>query len=271
MFSILVAGEADAWETEHSMKTPAERFKEFSGPEADGISLTDPKSLKALQAVDTLLMYETGVKCDNSGVVRVGKLVKIRPGGWNITFHFKETGRFPREVAIKHARLLGLDSSEFGRTHWAIKDGTIHKRIQEEITAAHGKYDVALSFAGEDRVYVEAVARYLKEQNVEPFYDGFETVSIWGKDLIEHFDWVYRLGAKYCVMFISEHYGRKMWTRHERRSALAAALEHHREYILPVRFDDTQLPGLPPTIAYIDLENIQPEELGEMILRKLGR
>lgn len=45
------------------------------------------------------------------------------------------------------------------------------------------KYDVALSFAGEDRKYVEAVAVELKKLGIQVFYDKFETTDLWGKDL----------------------------------------------------------------------------------------
>src|SRR5262249_26980075 len=48
------------------------------------------------------------------------------------------------------------------------------------------RYDVALSFAGEDRAYVEEVASVLKSKGVKVFYDAYETANMWGKNLIEH-------------------------------------------------------------------------------------
>jgi len=54
------------------------------------------------------------------------------------------------------------------------------------------KYDIALSFAGEDREYVDKVATILKNNNVKVFYDKFEEVDLWSKDLGIHFDYVYR-------------------------------------------------------------------------------
>ena len=38
------------------------------------------------------------------------------------------------------------------------------------------KYHVALSFAGEDRSYVEKVAKQLESHGVDVFYDRFEEV-----------------------------------------------------------------------------------------------
>lgn len=132
-------------------------------------------------------------------------------------------------------------------------------------------YEVVLSFAGEDRIYVEGVAEYLRHNNVKVFYDRYEEVTLWGKDLSEHLDKVYRGSARYCVMFISNNYASKVWTSHERRSALAKAIEEKEEYILPARFDNTEIPGIRPTIGYVDLSEKTPEQLGRMVLQKLGR
>ena len=139
-----------------------------------------------------------------------------------------------------------------------------------EIMIQKYQYDVALSFAGEDRAYVEQLAQYLRSKNIQVFYDEFEEISTWGKDLMGHFDVIYRKDALYCVMFISKHYAQKAWPKHEKQSALARALGDH-GYILPVRFDDTDIPGLQPTIGYIDLRKHTPEQLGHLILKKLGK
>ena len=48
------------------------------------------------------------------------------------------------------------------------------------------KYHVALSFAGEDRTYVEKVALQLQAEGVDVFYDKFEEADLWGKDLYTH-------------------------------------------------------------------------------------
>jgi len=119
--------------------------------------------------------------------------------------------------------------------------------------------------------YVELVANYLRIHNVKVFYDRFEEVALWGKDLSEFLGLVYGGDARYCVMFISKSYAEKAWTTHEKRNALAKAIREKIEYILPARFDNTDIPGLPPSIGYVDLTKKTPTELGTMILLKLGR
>lgn len=144
------------------------------------------------------------------------------------------------------------------------------KSTQNDLEVVDGKFEVVLSFAGENRDYVEAVARYLKAKKVRVFYDHDEEVELWGKELTEHLDTIYNGNARFCVMFISKYYAEKMWTTHERRSALNKALTK-KEYILPARFDNTEITGLRDSIGYVDLSNKNPVQLGELILKKLGR
>lgn len=132
-------------------------------------------------------------------------------------------------------------------------------------------YDVCLSFAGEQRDYVQRIASELKAAGLSVFYDQDEDIApkLWGKDLGEYLDYIYRQGSRFCVMFISADYADKAWTRHERRSTLARVIEEGGEYLLPARFDDTELPGLHPTIGYLDLRQVAPATLVDFVLKKL--
>jgi hypothetical protein len=71
-------------------------------------------------------------------------------------------------------------------------------------------------------------------------------------------------------MFVSREYSEKVWTSHDRRSAQARALKEKLEYILPARFDDTPIPGLPNTIHYIDLTRTTRGELASIASEKVG-
>ena len=88
--------------------------------------------------------------------------------------------------------------------------------------------------------------------HVRVFYDQFVEATLWGKDLYQHLETIYKDQAKYCVVFVSKTYIKKNWTKDELRQAQARSFASDREYILPVRVDDAVLPGLPPTIGYLD-------------------
>lgn len=132
------------------------------------------------------------------------------------------------------------------------------------------EFDVALSFAGEDRKYIERVANFLRKMGIKVFYDKYEEATLWGKDLYEHLIDIYKNKSRYTVIFASKHYSEKLWTTHERRAAQARALESHREYILPVRIDDTEIPGILSSTGYIRSKNFSPRKLAELIKIKVG-
>lgn len=140
-----------------------------------------------------------------------------------------------------------------------------------EIKSEDYKYDVALSFSGDDREYVEAVAEVLKENEVSVFYDMFEQIDLWGKDLGVHFDYVYRKAARYCIPFISKSYKEKIWTKHEIKTAISRSINSNEEYILPARFDETEIEGIRPTIGFVNLSNLEPVEFAIMIMKKLSK
>src|SRR6202021_379985 len=86
------------------------------------------------------------------------------------------------------------------------------------------------------------------------FYDRFYPEELWGKDLVEFFHEIYSKRSRYCVMFVSNEYLNREWTVHERRSAQERTLrEKGNEYILPIKVENVDLPGLPSTIGYVDI------------------
>lgn len=131
------------------------------------------------------------------------------------------------------------------------------------------EFDVALSYAGEDRLYVHEVAKHLRANDVRVFYDEFFTAELWGQDLYAYLDTVYRERSRFTVVFISQSYVAKPWPSHERQSAQARALNELGPYLLPVRFDNSVLPGLRPTVGFIEASRVTPEQLAGLIDDKL--
>src|ERR1700728_484982 len=132
------------------------------------------------------------------------------------------------------------------------------------------RWGVALSFAGAQRDYVGQVARTLQARGVRCFYDADEQIELWGKYLAEELPAIYGEQAAAVVVFVSAEYATRDWTRHERRAALARAVRERREYVLPARFDDTPLPGLPPDMVMVDLRTKNPQQFAVMIASKLA-
>lgn len=133
------------------------------------------------------------------------------------------------------------------------------------------KYDIALSFAGEQRGFVEQTCSQLKANGVTVFYDNDEQAELWGKNLYDHLYWVYTMGARYCVIVVSDEYNGKEWTNHERQAAQDRAFkEKGKEYILRISFGKAKLRSLPSTIGYVDAD-LGIEKIVELLLRKIRR
>lgn len=135
----------------------------------------------------------------------------------------------------------------------------------------YSEYDIVLSFAGEDRQHAKTLAHTLKSNGYSVFYDEFETENLWGKDLAVYLHEIYSKKGKHCVIFISKHYTNKIWTNHEFRAALQKLVHSMgTDYILPIRIDESELPGLPKTLAYLNI-TAGIDKIGELLLKKLKK
>lgn len=136
------------------------------------------------------------------------------------------------------------------------------------------EFDVAISFAGEDRAFAEAVAEGLRAAGVNVFYDNFYAADLWGEDLGVRFREIYRAASRHCIMILTEAYVQKMWTSWERRQAIERLVEEKgAPYILPVRLEGFRgdVPGLPGTISYLAVRRDEAPRVVDAYLAKVGK
>ena len=131
------------------------------------------------------------------------------------------------------------------------------------------RWDVALSFAGAQREYVERVAAVLKARGVRCFYDADEQVELWGRHLAEELPRIYAEESASVVVFVSADYAAGGWARLERRAAFSRAVAEAGVYVLPARFDDSELPGLLDDVVSVDLRRYTPEQFADLVTAKL--
>lgn len=132
------------------------------------------------------------------------------------------------------------------------------------------KFDLSISFAGEDREVAENIAKILDASGYSIFYDDFMKSELWGSELPVKLGEIYGSQSRFCLMIISKAYVRKMWTNHERKYAIQKMLESHTDYILPLKIEDVIVPGLPTTIAYITLASDSINDVCKLVIQKLG-
>ncbi len=132
------------------------------------------------------------------------------------------------------------------------------------------KYDVALSFAVEDRLHAKQLAQLIKLGGHQVFYNESEIPHAWGKNIYNELSSVCQDRAHYSVIFLSEHYARKWLPDHERESARARAfVEKNREHILTIRLDDTEIPGFLMTVGYLDSRSMTIEQIYQVLEQQL--
>lgn len=131
------------------------------------------------------------------------------------------------------------------------------------------EYDVAVSFAGEDRAMAERFSELLRAEGFSVFYDAWNKADLWGRNLYSHLADVYSKKARFCVMFLSASYAAKAWTRHEMDAAQTRAFRENEAYILPVRIDDTAIPGIGETVGYLDLRKETIEDVARIAVEKI--
>jgi len=134
----------------------------------------------------------------------------------------------------------------------------------------HFAYDVAISFAGPQRNMAKYLADAATEAGFRVFYDDYFAADLWGKDLACHFQQVFSEASRFCVLLVSHDYLDRIWTTLELRYATDRLL-HDRgaEYLLQVKVDPIDLPGIPSTIGYVSLSNYSIEQTSVLLVEKL--
>lgn len=224
-----------------------------SAPFRDSISVTSRKHLKAA-ALIRMLFYENELERGHySAVVKkeiTDKIIKILSLLSSPVFEKIEIAEY----------LHGISKEREPDQHKIVTPDNPQKL----------QYDVVISFAGEDRDYAEKLATLLRRDGFKVFYDKHKEADLWGKNLYEHLTEIYSKHGKYCVMFLSNHYAEKQWPTLERRAAQERAFKENREYILPIRIDDTSIPGILDTVGYQDLRQKSIEDIYAVLKRKLS-
>jgi hypothetical protein len=133
------------------------------------------------------------------------------------------------------------------------------------------EHDVAFSFAGENRDFVESIKNELVSHGFNVFYDNDYLVDLWGTDLTTTLPAHY-INSRFVVLFLDKYYLQKMWTFFERQVIIENYLKlRGRNYLLPVFLNGfkEQVPGLSGLIGYLNCKTNNPMYLVNILLKKL--
>lgn len=130
------------------------------------------------------------------------------------------------------------------------------------------KFDVALSFAAEDRQVASNIAEALKKRGLRVFFDEFAESGLWGKDLYEHLRMIYE-ESRVCVIVLSEHYERSNWAQLELRNLSAHSAARDSFSLLPVRIGDTPVPSPLKHLDIVDYSDSSLQQIVETVEKRL--
>lgn len=136
-----------------------------------------------------------------------------------------------------------------------------------------GRYDVALSFAGENRALAASLFDALSEREVSVFYDYNEQHRILAQNVEDYLSPIYRSEALYVVPILSGQYPRKIWTKFESDQFRSRFGDNA---VIPIRMTDTAEGFFSDTAGYGGLvfdptapAEPQVQQISELLCRKL--
>lgn len=130
-------------------------------------------------------------------------------------------------------------------------------------------WDVAVSFAGEDRKIVEEFKDIMNEYGYTVFYDFDVQHQLWGTDLRIKLADVYANDAQYMLIFLSKHYPEKDWPNFEFEIGKTSKTKRTEIYLLPVILDDASVVGLSQNLGHLDLRRCTTMDLANTLIEKI--
>lgn len=286
MYSLFVSGNDDAWDGEPYVLEMGRCVREYTDAEiTEKYGDFTPEQVEAIRRFPCLFAYETGCRKDPKfGIVRE---VTKRQGKVKIEYDLVELDGFITYSDIA-GMLFELDISdwEMNRTHWAIKDVNLAKELAAKgvllprwarseakaVDITSHSFDVAFSFPGEVRAYVESIAAEL-EKAIGPnsyFYDNNYKAQLARPSLDTVLQDIYRNRSRLIVVFLCEKYQEKEWCGIEFRAIKEIIKERQHERVMFIKMDEGKVDGVFSTDGYIDGRTHSPEEVAEFIQERVS-
>src|SRR6185295_4602531 len=130
------------------------------------------------------------------------------------------------------------------------------------------RFRIALSFPGEHRPFVEQVAEHLSAAvgRDRVLYDKYYEAEFARPDLDTYLQGLYHDDSELIAVFLCAAYRDKEWCGLEWRALRDLIKRRQASSVMPLRFDDTEIPGLFSTDGYLWIGHRSPEDIANRIL-----
>ncbi len=133
------------------------------------------------------------------------------------------------------------------------------------------RFEVALSYVNAQQTLAARLSGALRARGLAVFFDRVDLETIVGRDGEEALADVYRAQARVCVLLLSPAYEASEWTRIERDAVFARRGSDRSAFLIPVRVEGEPPSWLPKQLLYFDLLRQSPDELVEVIVKRVRR
>jgi hypothetical protein len=282
MFNLLVSADPDAWNGDAWSIEPGRCVQEYTDTDIKSrFGSLNAEALAELKLLPSIFAYENANRKDpHFGVI---KEIAKRQGVVRIEYSLQQVEPFLRWDDLEALKSeLDIGRWEMNRTHWAVKNVNLQQELRRardivlpywvvgartHVNLATHIFDVALSFPGEIRSYVEQVAAAL-EHLVGPdryFYDNNYVAQLARPSLDVFLQAIYRDRSKLIVVFLGTDYQRKEWCGIEFRAIREVLNQRKPERIMFIRMDDALVEGVLPLDGYVDARRFTAKQIAGFI------
>jgi len=133
------------------------------------------------------------------------------------------------------------------------------------------RFKIALSFPGEHRSFVSQVADVLAARVGHEcvLYDRYYEAEFARPDLDTYLQRLYHDESELVAVFLCADYERKEWCGLEWRAIRDLIKKRQSSAVMPLRFDNTEIPGLFSTDGYVWINNRPPQEVADLICQRM--
>lgn len=280
MYNFLVSASDEDWTGEAFFLDTSRCVREHTNKEiTKKYGELSKGNIKKIIKFPSIFAYEKECKKDP----KFGYITSITPrqGQVRIEYEILELDNFlSREDLSNLLFELDINKSELNRTHWAVKDVDLQDELnaksiylptlepsRKRVDITKHQFEVALSFPGEVRNYVESIAAKLEETIGKDsyFYDNNYKSQLARPSLDTLLQNIYRNQSKLVVIFLCKKYQEKDWCGLEFRAIKEIIMKRQDEKIMFVKMDDGKVDGVFDTDGYIDGCSHRPEEVALFI------
>ncbi|HEY4309308.1 MAG TPA: TIR domain-containing protein [Pirellulales bacterium] len=172
---------------------------------------------------------------------------------------------------ISRLKAAEIDYGDFGITIGAQDNLHVAERHLSDLGKTAKKFQIALSFAGEHRAFVDQVAACLATVagRERVLYDKYHEANFARIDLDTYLQDLYHNHADLIVVFLSTEYESKEWCGLEWRAIRDLIKQRKSETMMLFRFDSAApLPGLFSIDGYIWIGSRDPIDVARLILQR---